>query len=78
MDRHTGHGHGEGGVKNLLLSLCSTVVIQYRIVQYSTVILTVVHEGVLQLGTGEADGAEVVEHHAGGARVDLTNERSVL
>ena len=80
---HRGQAHWAwgGGVKNLLLSLCSTVVIQYSIVQYtsySTVILTVVHEGVLQLGAGEANGAEVVEHHAGGARVDLTNERSVL
>ena len=34
---HRGQAHWAwgGGVKNLLLSLCSTVVIQYRIVQYS-------------------------------------------
>ena len=32
--------------------------------------LTVIHERVFQLGAGEADGPEVVEHHPRGAGVD--------
>lgn len=36
--------------------------------------LTVIHEGILELGTGEADVGEVVEHAPRGAGVDDSPE----
>ena len=70
---------------NLSLDLLSTVDKHtVKIIQNSKngsvmmlIQLTIIHEGVLELGAGEADGAEVVEHHPGGAGVDHVPQAEV-